>query len=125
VVRVEVNAELAEQRLAMVHHMDSLWGAMSDTLIVRAERQAAASVDSMASRVALATTDPGRITYSPRITVQSDTAHLARIEDRFNALDDIMGDVLRQLAVLSTRHTDEPPTRRELRKAAPKQTWER
>jgi hypothetical protein len=105
IVREEVRAELDAQRIAMVHRQDSLWANMRDTLMARTDHLAAASVDSMAKAVGLMVMDRSRITYSPQITVQADTAMAQQLEAK---LDTMLVQMLRlrgQIAQANARPT--------------------
>jgi|GEM_PF-5722558 len=109
-VRAELVPELATMKTEMRDHADSLWTIMADTLVARTEAQARATVDSLVQAVGLLVQQPGRMTYSPRITVvDSSNAHL---QAQVDTLLKQTRDMMRQLARLTVVVGDQQPRRR-------------
>lgn len=113
IVQEQTRMELAAHSKAMVHHMDSVFVAMADTMQERFNARAAASVDTVLSSMGLvvAARAPGQ---APRITILPDTAGDARLADQLERIELQQDALARSQALITVQLSkwDRSPNRR-------------
>ncbi len=115
-----VQDELATHQQHVVHHVDSLFTVMQDTIEHRFEQRADAAMDTVLKHLGLVVTVPGSAQPGPtHITVARDTTGEAAAQHRMDLMAERMSDVIEQLALLTVE------VRRNETQPEPKQRLER